>query len=182
MTESTRVPLQPIGKGSLGKLWLGVAAVALAAGGIAVAALPDVVQVETVSEGSGPAPGNDDVAFINYVGKLRDGKVFDQGREVPMPLGQVVPGFRDGLVQMKTGGKYRLVIPAAKAYGSEEKRNPMTGEVVIPANSDLTFEIDLLETMPRAQFEQMMQMRQMMQSQGGGQQGGAPERPAAPGE
>ena len=36
MTEITRVPLQPIAKGSLGKLWLGVAAVALAAGGTAI--------------------------------------------------------------------------------------------------------------------------------------------------
>ena len=33
MTEITRVPLQPIAKGALGKLWIGVAAVALAAGG-----------------------------------------------------------------------------------------------------------------------------------------------------
>ena len=40
MTEITRVPLQPIAKGALTKLWLGVVAAALAAAGVAWAALP----------------------------------------------------------------------------------------------------------------------------------------------
>ena len=40
MTEITRVALQPIAKGALTKVWLGVAAIALAAGGIAWAAMP----------------------------------------------------------------------------------------------------------------------------------------------
>jgi FKBP-type peptidyl-prolyl cis-trans isomerase FkpA len=54
MTEITRVPLQPIARGSLTKLWIGIAAVALAAGGIAYAAMPASVDVETLSGGSGP--------------------------------------------------------------------------------------------------------------------------------
>lgn len=172
MTEITRVPLQPIARGSLGKLWGGVIVVALAAGGVAWAALPPSVAIETVRAGTGHQPGVSEVAIINYVGKLKDGKVFDEGREAPLPLEGVIPGFREGLTRMKTGGKYRLTIPAAKAYGAEEKRNPMTGEVVIPANSDLVFEIDLLNTMTQAEFQQMMQMQQMMRMQQM-QQGGA---------
>lgn len=173
MTEITRVPLQPIAKGSLGKIWLGVAALALAAGGLAWAAMPSSVRVETITAGTGKQPAADEVALINYVGKLRDGKVFDQGKQAPLPLAQVVPGFREGIIQMKVGGKYRLTIPAAKGYGSKEQRNPQTGEVAIPANSDLIFDIDLLATMSEAEFQQQMQMMQMMQMQQQQQQKGA---------
>jgi FKBP-type peptidyl-prolyl cis-trans isomerase FkpA len=186
MTEITRVPLQPIAKGALGKLWLGLLALAAVGTGIAWAAMPSSVTVETLTAGTGKQPAADEVAVINYVGKLKNGKQFDQGREAPLPLAQVVPGFREGITQMKTGGKYRLTIPAAKGYGAEEKRNPQTGEVVIPANSDLVFDIDLLATMSMAEFQQMMQMQQMMQQQQmqggapGGPPGGAPGGPPQP--
>jgi FKBP-type peptidyl-prolyl cis-trans isomerase FkpA len=180
MTEITRVPLQPIAKGSGGKIWRGLAALALAAGGLAAATLPDSVKVETLTAGTGKQPAADEVAVINYVGKLKDGKVFDQGREAPLPLAQVVPGFREGITQMKTGGKYRLTIPAAKGYGAKEQRNPQTGEVAIPANSDLVFDIDLLATMTEAEFQQMMQMQQMMQQQRMQQQQGKGAPAAGP--
>lgn len=177
MTEITRVPLQPIAKGALTKLWLGVAAVALAAGGIAYATMPASVAVETVKAGTGTAPKLDDVVLVNYTGTLRSGKKFDEGKGVPLPLEGMIPGFTEGLLQMKKGGKYKLTIPAAKAYGPEEKKDPRTGEVVLPANSDLLFEIEVLDVIPKAQFEQMMQMQQMMQGQGAGGPGGAPGGP-----
>ena len=56
MTEITRVPLQPIAKGSIGKLWLGVAAAIAVAGGLAFAAIPSSVVVDTIKAGSGPSP------------------------------------------------------------------------------------------------------------------------------
>jgi len=74
MTDITRVPLQPIAKGALTKLWLGVAAVALAAGGIAYATMPASVAVETVKAGTGTAPKLDDVVLVNYTGTLRSGR------------------------------------------------------------------------------------------------------------
>ena len=77
MTEITRVPLQPIARGSLPKLWIGIAAVALAAGGIAWAALPPMVDIETITPGEGASPTKDDVALVNYKGTLEDGTVFD---------------------------------------------------------------------------------------------------------
>ena len=178
MTEITRVPLQPIAKGSLGKLWIGVAAVALAAGGIAWAAMPGGVGVEVVKSGAGVNPSGGDVPVINYVGKLKSGAEFDRGQQVPMPLDGVIPGFRQGLMQMQKGGSYKLEIPSEMAYGAEEKRNPMTGEVVIPANSDLVFEIDVIDIHSKQQFEQMMRMQQMMQMQQQQQGGGAPQPPA----
>ena len=52
----------------------------------------------------------------------------------------------------------------------------MTGEVAIPANSDLVFEVELLDFMPFEQFQQRMQaMQQMMQMQQQGQGAGAPQ-------
>lgn len=180
MTEVTRVPLLPIRKGSLPKLWLGVAALALAGAGLAWAAIPGGVEVTEITAGAGEFPAADDVVLVNYVGKLENGKVFDQGQRAPLPLGQMIPGFAEGLQKMQKGGKYTLEIPSAKGYGAEEKANPATGEVVIPANSNLVFEIELLDFISNEEFMQMQQMQQMMQmqQQGGGQ--GQPPMPMPP--
>jgi FKBP-type peptidyl-prolyl cis-trans isomerase FkpA len=171
MTEITRVPLLPIAKGSLTKLWLGVAAAVALAGGIAWAAMPPLVAVKTVKAGEGPAPTLDDVAFVDYIGRLKNGTVFDQGK-APFALREVVPGFTQALQQMQPGGKYKIVIPSSLAYGDKQ-----TGP--IPANSDLYFDVEVLGVMNRQAFEQQRQMMQMMQQQG---QGGAPGGPSgAPG-
>lgn len=165
MTEITRVPLQPIAKGSLSRLWLGVAAGLLAAGGIGWAAMPVLVDVKTIMPGEGPMPTPDQVVMVNYVGKLANGKVFDQGQRVPMDLQTMIPGFQQGLVQMRPGGKYSLHIPASLAYGDQDRRNPATGEVVIPRNSDLDFEVEVMGAMSQAEYQQFMQFQQMMQMQ-----------------
>lgn len=177
MAEVTAVPLQPIRKGSLVKLWLGVLALIAAGSALAWFTVPGRVSVTTITAGMGGSPTVEDVVLINYVGKLSDGKVFDQGQGVPLPLKGMIPGFTEGVVQMQKGGKYTLEIPAAKGYGAEEKTNPQTGEVVIPANSDLTFDIDLLDFMSLADYqrrEAMMQQLQQMQQQ---KQAGAPPPP-----
>jgi FKBP-type peptidyl-prolyl cis-trans isomerase FkpA len=174
MTEVTRVPIQPIAKGSLTKLWLGVILAVLAGAGLAWAAVPAGVEVKALTEGTGPSPAATDVVLINYTGKLADGTVFDEGQAVPLQLDQMIPGFSEGVVKMKKGGKYELTIPSDKGYGAEDKRNPQTGEVVIPGGSDLVFEIELLEFMSAEDYQMRMQMmQQMMQQQQ--QQGGAPE-------
>lgn len=171
MTEITRVPLQPIAKGSLGKLWLGIAAIALAAGGIAYAALPATVDVQTLTPGSGASPTIADVALINYKGTLPNGKVFDQAERAVLPLQGVVPGFTKALEQMQRGGKYKVVIPSKLAYGEK-------GAGEIPPNTDLTFEIELLDFKNRAEIEEQQRMLQQLQ-QMQQQQGGAPGAPGA---
>jgi FKBP-type peptidyl-prolyl cis-trans isomerase FkpA len=168
MTEITRVPLQPIARGSLAKVWLGLAAAVAVAGAGAWAAMPAMVSVKTVQAGEGASPTLDDVAFIDYTGKLANGTVFDQGK-APLALRDVVPGFTQALEQMQAGGKYKVIIPAKLAYGDKA-----TGP--IPANSDLYFDIEVLGVMSRQQFEQQRQMMQMMQGlQGHGGPEGAPE-------
>lgn len=179
MTEVTRVPLRPIAKGSLTKLWLGVLAAIAIAGGLAWASMPSFVTVDEVRAGSGPNPAETDVVLVNYTGKLADGTEFDSGQATPLPLTNMIPGFREGAVQMQRGGRYEVRIPADKGYGAEERSNPQTGEVVIPANSDLIFEVELLEFMSNEDYQMRMQMmQQMMQQQGApGAPAGAPAPP-----
>jgi FKBP-type peptidyl-prolyl cis-trans isomerase FkpA len=182
MVEPTRVPLQPIRKGSVAKLWAGLIVLLIVAAVAAWLNVPHAkrltggVTIETLEAGKGASPTTSDIALINYKGMLTNGKVFDQGQSVPMPVTGVVPGFSTALQAMQAGGKYRIRIPAAQAYGADEKRNQQTGEVVIPANSDLVFDVDLLEFRSQEEVMRMMQQQQMMQQLLGGA-GGAPGGP-----
>jgi FKBP-type peptidyl-prolyl cis-trans isomerase FkpA len=191
MTEITRVPLQPIAKGSLVKLWLGVALAILLGAGIAWAAVPQGVDVDTLAEGTGASPGAEDVVFVHYTGKLADGTVFDESQPLPlpvqgifpdgfpMPLADMVPGFREGAMQMKKGGKYRLTIPANKAYGAEGRKDPQTGQYRIPPGADLIFDVELVDFMSRPDFERRVQvLQQMMQMQQGAPGAGEQPQPA----
>jgi FKBP-type peptidyl-prolyl cis-trans isomerase FkpA len=195
MAEVTRVPIQPIRKGSLTKLWLGIAVALAAALALAWFTIPRGVSVEELTAGAGEGPGASDVVFVRYTGKLEDGTVFDQSQDIPLPvegifpggtplpLEGMIPGFTEAALQMKKGGKYRFEIPADKAYGAEGSSNPQTGEQVIPPNSDLTFEVELVDFMSREDFERRVQaIQQMMQMQQGanGAPGGAPGAPGAP--
>ena len=182
MTEITRVPLQPIAKGTLTKLWAGVLAVALAAAGLAWFSLPPGVKVVTVKAGSGAYPGPEDVVFIKYVGKLAsDGKEFDRSPDkpllpvpgllpegVPMLVSGVVPGFSEGLQKMQKGGKYTLRIPAEKGYGATPPP-----ESPIPPNADLVFDVEVVDVMSREQAEQRFQAAQAMMAQQEGAAGAA---------
>ena len=182
MAEVTRVPLQPIEKGSLTKLWLGIIIAVLIGAGIAWAAMPKGVELETLTEGTGPSPAADDVVFVKYVGKLADGTEFDRSQEVPLPvegifpegnplpLAQMVPGFREGAMKMQKGGKYTLFIPADQGYGA----SPPPG-APIPANSDLVFDVELVDFMSEEDFQRRIGMlQQMMQESGAAIGQGAP--------
>lgn len=179
MSEITRVSLQPVAKGSVGKIWLGVIAAVVLGSGVAYGTRYKGVEIETVKAGTGASPTKSDVALINYVGRLANGKEFDRGEKAVLPLETVIPGFSEGLSKMQKGGKYVLEIPSEKAYGAEEKRNPQTGEVVIPANSDLVFEIELIDYKSAAELEQQRMMLEQMQKMQGGAGNGAGAAPGA---
>lgn len=196
MTEITRVPIKPLAKGSLTKLWIGVILAVLVGAGLAWAAIPKGLNVETQVAGTGPAPKVGEVVWVKYKGKLAaDGTVFDESQDIPLPVqglfpqgtpfpleeGATVPGFFQGLQQMQKGGKYTLFIPAELAYGAA----PPPGSP-IPANADLEFEIEVIDIMSRTTFDRNLQILQqaMQQQMGGaggpGAPGGAPQ--AAPGQ
>ena len=89
--------------------------------------------------GAGAKPGADATVLVNYVGYLAaTGAVFDQGMKTPMPVGEVIPGFSQGLQLMAKTGIVRICIPAAMGYGVQA-----TGP--IPANADLVFQVELLD-------------------------------------
>ena len=74
--------------------------------------------------------------------------VFDttEGRgPAPFLVMQVVPGFRQALVRMQQGGRYKIVIPGRLAYG----RNPPQGSPIGP-NEDLSFDVHVLQVAPNA--------------------------------
>ncbi|WP_295630828.1 FKBP-type peptidyl-prolyl cis-trans isomerase [Novosphingobium sp.] len=175
MTEITRVPLQPIAKGSTTRIWVGVGLAFALALVLAFVARFHGLVVDTIKAGTGASPTAADVVLVNYVGHLGSGKEFDKGDKVAIPLDAVVPGFSQGLQKMQKGGKYKLSIPANLGYGPEPQKNNRTGEVVIPGNSDLVFDIELLDYMNAAQLRQLQQM-QMQQLQGMRGKGG----PGAP--
>jgi FKBP-type peptidyl-prolyl cis-trans isomerase FkpA len=178
MSDITRVPLAPVGKGSLTRIWIGVILALLIGTATAWATRYQGLVVETIAAGSGPSPTLGDVVLVNYAGHLAGGKEFDKGSNVAMPVEGVIPGFSQGLQKMQRKGKYKLIIPAALAYGAQEQKNPSTGEVVIPANSDLTFDVELLDFKSAAEIEQRRQMLQQMQQQmGSAPKGGAESAP-----
>lgn len=191
MTEITRVPLQPIAKGSLTKLWLGVIVAVLLGAGLAWAAMPKGVSIDTVSAGTGPSPTAEDVVFVRYTGKLADGTVFDQSQDIPLPvqgllpqgsplpLERMIPGFTEGAIQMKKGGKYTLFIPAEKGYGAEGQKDQQ-GNQVIPPNADLTFDVELVDFMSEADFQRRLEVLQQAMQMQQGQGAGAPAPGSAP--
>jgi FKBP-type peptidyl-prolyl cis-trans isomerase len=92
-----------------------------------------------IKAGKGDKPGADAKVEVNYSGRLKaDGKEFDSGQAAKFKVGQVIPGFAQGLQLMQPGGKYRLCIPAALGYGAEGAGGD------IPPNADLVFEVELL--------------------------------------
>jgi len=106
----------------------------------------DQLQIVDTIVGTGAAAAAGDSVTVNYVGSLTNGTVFDAsanhgttGFTFNLGAGQVIKGWDEGIVGMKEGGKRQLVIPAALAYGDQAIGN------VIPANSTLVFEVELLK-------------------------------------
>jgi FKBP-type peptidyl-prolyl cis-trans isomerase FkpA len=96
----------------------------------------------------------------------------------------VIPGFTKALQQMQRGGKYKIHIPASLGYGAK-------GAGPIPPNTDIDFEVELLDFRSLAEIQQqqqmMQQMQQQMQSQGAPgagapAAGGPPPGATAPGQ
>ena len=112
-----------------------------------VVSLPSGLQYQVLTAGSGASPKRTDSVKVNYQGTLLDGQVFDssiqRGAPATFGLGQVIPGWVEGLQLMKAGDKWKLFVPPELAYG-----NRALGP--IPPASLLVFEVELLEVMPAA--------------------------------
>ncbi len=100
------------------------------------------LQYLVVKEGNGKKPGPNDVVTVHYTGRLVDGTVFDssveRGEPATFAVGQVIPGWVEGLQLMSEGAAYRLFIPSELAYGEH-------GTGPIQPNSTLIFDVQLLK-------------------------------------
>jgi peptidylprolyl isomerase len=97
-------------------------------------------------EGAGPSLKADQQAVVHYTGWTEDGTIIDSSLTRGQPavfivgVGQIIPGWDEGLLSMKAGGKRQLVIPPELAYGETG-----AGGGLVPPNATLIFEIELIE-------------------------------------
>ncbi len=109
----------------------------------ATSTVPELQIIDTVIGEGAEAPKGATVT-AHYTGAITaTGVIFqsshDMGQPITFPLSGVIAGWQQGVPGMKVGGKRRLVIPAAMAYGAA---SPAPN---IPANSDLVFDIELTD-------------------------------------
>ena len=173
----SQVPLRPLKRGSLAKLWLGIglliaAGILLAwtgAGAMRGETTATGLGFRTVQAGEGPLIKPVDGVLIEYEGRLEDGTVFDSSRGEPVPMiaGQVIPGFAEALQKMQSGGRYKIRIPGDLAYGA----SPPPGSP-IPPNAALEFDVHVVQVVPDAALmQQQMQQQQQQLPQEPGQPG-----------
>ena len=101
------------------------------------------LQYRVISEGKGKYPRRKDTVTVHYTGKLKDGTVFDssykRGNPLKFKVTAVIKGWTEALLMMKSGSKWELIIPPNLAYGAKGVPG------VIPPNSTLVFEVELLK-------------------------------------
>ena len=113
--------------------------------------LGDGVLYTVTTPGEGPTPSIGDQVAVRYRGTFINGQEFDASGEEPavFPVGQVVPGFRDALLDMNVGETRTVYLPPDQAYGLMGQPGP-GGQGGIPPNSALTFEVTLVEILGSA--------------------------------
>lgn len=104
------------------------------------------LRYEEQQTGSGDeATGPGQTVIVHYTGYLEDGTKFDSSHDrgdpfsFPLGVGYVIPGWDQGIVGMRVGGRRKLTIPPELGYGTRGAGG------VIPPNATLVFEVELLE-------------------------------------
>ena len=99
---------------------------------------------QIIAQGSAPNPTVCSLVNVGYTGKLTSGSVFDTETSLSFQLGSLIEGWKKGLPLIGKGGSIRLYIPPSLGYGAVDVKNNQ-GVVVVPANSILIFDINLLD-------------------------------------
>ena len=112
-----------------------------ASGGPEIVTASGLKYVDLV-QGNGPSPRLSQTVVVHYVGTLENGTKFADSHEDGHPsefrLGEMIPGWKEGIPSMKVGGKRKLFVPAPLAYGAQGQPPK------IPPNATLIFEVELL--------------------------------------
>ena len=100
-------------------------------------------------EGSGAMVEDGDIVTVHFTGWLEGGEMFDSSLLRGQPIvvimgeGQVIPGWEEGMRNMKVGGSRQMIIPPDLAFGEEG-----AGGGIIPPNSTLIFEVEVVDVAP----------------------------------
>ncbi len=109
-----------------------------------VVELESGLQYIELQAGKGESPQKGAEVTVNYRGTLLDGTEFDssykRGKPATFNLENVIPGFKEALLKMRPGGKWKLFIPSAMAYGARGM------PPAIAPNQTLVFEIELISS------------------------------------
>ena len=106
------------------------------------------VEIKITHKGKGARPSQGDRVIVHYTGKLEDGTKFDSSVDRDEPFrfnvgaGQVIRGWDEAFMMLEQGDKATLTIPAEAGYGKRAVG-------IIPANSTLVFDVELLEVIPK---------------------------------
>ena len=174
----TQVPLRPIKRGSMLKLWLGLALLVVAAFALAwlgtkpfrAQTTASGIEFKTMKAGHGPFIQKDDAALVDYAGTFDDGKTFDASRQpVPMVPAAVIPGFAEAMMKMQAGGRYKFRLPPELGYGA----SPPPG---MAPNAALNFEVAVQQIAPGMGPALLQQQQQQQMQAMQGQPGEAPPR------
>ena len=106
--------------------------------------LPGGIQYMVINEGTGSKPSLQSTIKAHYVGRLLDGKEFDnsyrRGNPFTARITALIKGWQEALPMMPVGSKWRLWIPSDLAYGDSG-----VGQAGIPGGAVLDFEVELLD-------------------------------------
>ncbi len=105
------------------------------------------LQYKILRAGEGQRPYAQNKVKVMYEGRLIDGTIFDttydSGQPSEFNVGQVIPGWIEGLQLMNVGSEFEFYVPNELAYGE----NPRPGGIIMPGDA-LIFKIELLEIIP----------------------------------
>ncbi len=100
---------------------------------------------QIIQKGDGAKAEKGKTVSVHYKGQLADGTVFDSSYkrnepiDFPLGMGQVIPGWDEGIQLLKVGDKARFVIPSNLGYGAQGAGG------VIPPNATLIFDVELMD-------------------------------------
>jgi FKBP-type peptidyl-prolyl cis-trans isomerase len=117
-----------------------------------VVTLPSGLQYQVLRQGEGKTPQDGDKVAVHYRISFVDGTELDstyaRARPGTFELARMIPGYREALKLMPVGSKWRIVIPAALAYGERGIQSRKKTARRIGPNTTLVYETELLSILP----------------------------------